>query len=150
MVMVKGEQNHRKTINANGSRRKKPLYHIAPKKWPLFTSNYHHQKNGDTRKTLFLTSKKEDQVAWIGVRGGGLGDSGNARKKTFFSMDVFLYDNNQPPILCFKHHGEYCTGNDLTGADGTGSDTTGTNSTAVHWCIVGKKLDIRIQDPTFF
>ena len=35
------------------------------------------------RKTLFLTSKKEDQVARIGVR-GGLGDSGNARKKTFF------------------------------------------------------------------
>ena len=36
------------------------------------------------RKTSFLTSKKEDQVARIGVRGGGLGDSGNARKKTFF------------------------------------------------------------------
>ena len=39
---------------------------------------------GHTRKTSFLTSKKEDQVARIGVRGGGLGDSGNARKKTFF------------------------------------------------------------------
>ena len=38
------------------------------------------------RKTLFLTSKKEDQVARIGVRRGGLGDSGNARKKT--SIDV--------------------------------------------------------------
>ena len=36
--MVKGEQNHRKTIDANGSRGKKPLYPIAPKKWPLFTS----------------------------------------------------------------------------------------------------------------
>ena len=35
------------------------------------------------------TSKKKDQVARIGVRGGGLGDSGNARKKTFFSIDVF-------------------------------------------------------------
>ena len=41
---------------------------------------------GHTRKTSFLTSKKEDQVARIGVRGGGLGDSGNARKKTFFSF----------------------------------------------------------------
>ena len=39
---------------------------------------------GHTRKTSFLTSKKEDQVARIGVRGGGLGDSGNARKITFF------------------------------------------------------------------
>ena len=41
---------------------------------------------GHTRKTSFLTSKKEDQVARIGVRGGGLGDSGNARKKTFFFL----------------------------------------------------------------
>ena len=32
----------------------------------------------------FDVRKKEDQVARIGVRGGGLGDSGNARKKTFF------------------------------------------------------------------
>ena len=40
---------------------------------------------GLTRKTSFLTSKKEDQVARIGVRGRGeLGDSGNARKKMFF------------------------------------------------------------------
>ena len=47
--------------------------------------HYHHQKKiGHTRKTSFLTSKKEDQVAQIGVRGGGLGDSNNARKKTFF------------------------------------------------------------------
>ena len=47
-------------------------------------------KFGHTRKTSFLTSKKEDQVARIGVRkGGGLGDSGNARKKMFFSIDVF-------------------------------------------------------------
>ena len=44
---------------------------------------------GHTRKTSFLTSKKEDQVARIGVRGGGLGDSGNARKKTFFSIEAF-------------------------------------------------------------
>ena len=47
---------------------------------------------GHTRKTSFLTSKKEDQVARIGVRGGGLGDWGNARKKTFFSVDVFPYE----------------------------------------------------------
>ena len=33
--------------------------------------------------------RKKDQVARIGVRGGGLGDSGNARKKTFFFIDVF-------------------------------------------------------------
>ena len=45
-----------------------------------------------SRKTSFLTSKKEDQVARIGVRGGGIGDSGNARKKTFFSFDVFPYN----------------------------------------------------------
>ena len=31
MVMVKGEQNHRKTIDANGTRGKKPSYPIAPK-----------------------------------------------------------------------------------------------------------------------
>ena len=35
-------------------------------------------------KTSFLTSEKKDQVARIGVMGGGLGDSGNARKKMFF------------------------------------------------------------------
>ena len=35
--------------------------------------------------------KKEDQVAWIGVMGGGLGDSGNARKKRFFSFEAFPY-----------------------------------------------------------
>ena len=32
----------------------------------------------------FRLPKKEDQVARIGVMGGGLGNSGNARKKTFF------------------------------------------------------------------
>ena len=33
-----------------------------------------------------------DQVARIGVMGaGGLGDSGNARKKSFFTIDVFPY-----------------------------------------------------------
>ena len=32
----------------------------------------------------FWLPKKEDQVARIGVMGGGLGNSGNARKKTFF------------------------------------------------------------------
>ena len=32
----------------------------------------------------FRLPKKEDQVAQIGVMGGGLGNSGNARKKTFF------------------------------------------------------------------
>ena len=37
--MVKGEQNHRKTIDANGSRGKKTSYPIAPRKWPLFTSS---------------------------------------------------------------------------------------------------------------
>ena len=40
--------------------------------------------SGHTRKTWFLTSKKEDQVARIRGMGGCLGDSGNARKKTFF------------------------------------------------------------------
>ena len=36
--------------------------------------------------------KKEDQVARIGVMGGGLGESGNARKKTFFFfVDPFPY-----------------------------------------------------------
>ena len=37
----------------------------------------------------FWLLKKEDQVARIGVRGGGLGDSGNGRRKTFFPVDVF-------------------------------------------------------------
>ena len=32
----------------------------------------------------FWRPKKKDQVARIGVMGGGLGDSGNARKKMFF------------------------------------------------------------------
>ena len=40
--MVKGEQNHWKTIDANGSCGKKPSYPIAPKKWPLFISNFHN------------------------------------------------------------------------------------------------------------
>ena len=39
-----------------------------------------------TFKSWILTSEKKDKVARIEVRGeGGLGDSGNARKKTFFS-----------------------------------------------------------------
>ena len=37
-----------------------------------------------TFKSGILTSEKKDQVARIGVRGGGLGDSGNAWKETFF------------------------------------------------------------------
>ena len=37
--MVKGEQNHRKNIDANGSRRKKTSYRIVPTNWPLFTSS---------------------------------------------------------------------------------------------------------------
>ena len=37
----------------------------------------------------FRLPKKEDQVARIGVMGGGLDNSGNARKKTFFSIDAF-------------------------------------------------------------
>ena len=41
-----------------------------------------------TFKSWILTSEKKDQVARIGVR-GGVGDSCNARKKTFFSIDVF-------------------------------------------------------------
>ena len=49
---------------------------------------------GHTRKMSFLTSKKGDQVARIGAR-GELGDSGNARKKTFFSVDVFPYYINR-------------------------------------------------------
>ena len=39
---------------------------------------------GHTRKTSFLTSKKEDQVARIGVMKGGVRYCGNARKKTLF------------------------------------------------------------------
>ena len=38
----------------------------------------------------FWRPNKKDQVARIGVRGGGwLVDSGNTRKKTFFLIDVF-------------------------------------------------------------
>ena len=48
---------------------------------PLPTSDF---------QILNFDVRKKDQVARIGVRGrGGLGDSGNARKKTFFSVDVF-------------------------------------------------------------
>ena len=47
----------------------------------------------------FRFPKKEDQVARIGVMGGGgLGNSGNARKKTFFLMDLFP-NPNQPLSL---------------------------------------------------
>ena len=42
---------------------------------------------GHTRITLFLTLKKEDQVARI--RGMGGGNLGNYRMKTFFLHDVF-------------------------------------------------------------
>ena len=54
--------------------------------------------SGHTRKTSFLTSKKEDQVARIGVRGGGLGDSGNARKKTFFYWCLPLQGSSHKKI----------------------------------------------------
>ena len=41
-------------------------------------------------KSWISTSGKEDQVARIGVMGGGgLGNSGNARKKTFFFIEAF-------------------------------------------------------------
>ena len=58
---------------------------------------------GHTRKTSFLTSKKEDQVARIGVRGGGLGDSGNARKKTFFLFRCLpLFNKCASENLCCR------------------------------------------------
>ena len=58
--------------------------------------NYHHNYHcnhhyhhwiffGHTRKTSFLTSKKRGPSCPNWGDGGGLGDSGNARKKTFFS-----------------------------------------------------------------
>ena len=45
---------------------------------------------GHTRKTSFLHPKKEEQVAQIGGMGGGgvLGDSGNARKKSFSLIEI--------------------------------------------------------------
>ena len=44
----------------------------------------------------FWRPKKKDQVARIGVRwGGGLGDSGNARKKTFFFLLMSSLSINQ-------------------------------------------------------
>ena len=51
------------------------------------------KKFGHTRKTSFLTSKKEDQVARIGVRGGGLGIRAMAERKRFFSVDPFPKPN---------------------------------------------------------
>ena len=55
---------------------------------PTFSSSDFQILNNDVQK-------KKDQVAQIGVRGGkGLGDSGNARKKTFFSVDVFPKENS--------------------------------------------------------
>ena len=49
-----------------------------------------------------MTSKKKDQDARIEVRGGGLGDSGNARKKTFFFIEAFPkpHNNNTKKVLC--------------------------------------------------
>ena len=45
-----------------------------------------------TFKSLILTSgKKGPSYPNWGQGGGSLGDSGNARKKTFFSIDVFPY-----------------------------------------------------------
>ena len=52
--------------------------------------HYHHQqkKIGHTRKTSFLTSKKE--VARIGVRGGGFRWFGQCpKRKRFFSIEAF-------------------------------------------------------------
>ena len=37
----------------------------------------------------FEFRKKRTKLPELGSGGGGLGDSGNARKKTFFSIDVF-------------------------------------------------------------
>ena len=52
--------------------------------WPFF-----HSVVGPKVNQFLLKShnifKKEDQVARIRGMGGGLGDSGNAQKKTFFS-----------------------------------------------------------------
>ena len=45
MVMVKGQQNHRKSINATVSCGKKPSHPIAPKKLPLLTSIVKHLGN---------------------------------------------------------------------------------------------------------
>ena len=53
-----------------------------------------------TFKSWILTSEKKDQVARIGVR-GGLGDLGNARKKTFFSVDVFPNPDQELGLFSF-------------------------------------------------
>ena len=52
-----------------------------------------------------------------GVRGGGLGDSGNARKKTFFSIDVF------PKCACTRFDSiDDDNGDDSDYDDGDGKD----------------------------
>ena len=48
--------------------------------------------NGHTRKTPFLTSKKEDQVARIVVRGGVSSIWAMPERKCFFLIDVFPND----------------------------------------------------------
>ena len=53
----------------------------------------------DLHSIEFWRPKKEDQVARIGVMGGGLGDSGNARKKTYFAVDPFPKSNNRTMLL---------------------------------------------------
>ena len=50
----------------------------------------------------FWLPKKEDQVAWIGVRGEGLGYWGNARKKTFF-FQFFLGISNQHEVHSWRN-----------------------------------------------
>ena len=48
----------------------------------------------------FRLPKKEDQVGRIGVMGGGLGNSGNAQKKTFFYSLMSSLSLKRPFCTC--------------------------------------------------
>ena len=60
---------------------------------------------GHTRKTSFLTSKKEDQVARIRVRGGGVRGLGQCPKENgFFLLRSSLISNSSYPMTLINGH----------------------------------------------
>ena len=64
-------------------------------------------------KSWILTSEKKDQVARIGVRGGGgLCDSGNARKKTFFfsieALPLHVMNEHRQNLVLSAEYSIYC------------------------------------------
>ena len=64
------------------------IYSILYSTYSIFSSKL-------TFKSGIFTSEKKDQVPELGSGGGVFGDSGNARKKRFFSIEAIPNDDCQ-------------------------------------------------------